>query len=118
MNPAIKKALINALGSETSCWLEEANPLDPTTPTNEKLKCTGWGCGSKYITYENVVGWDQIAEDNDPYVIVKSDAGTIHVLREDHPRRKNYEVSEDNLEELAWAVLDAAEGCDEDDDDY
>ncbi len=121
MNPAIKKAIINALGSESSCWLEDANPLDSSTPLHEKLRCVGWGCGSKYITYDNVVGWDQIAEENDSYVIVKSDAGTLHVLRENHPRQKTYEVGEGNLEELAYAVLDAAEGHDDDwdeDDDY
>ena len=120
MNPAIKEALINALGSESSCWLDDPNPLDPTTPTGEKLKCVGWGCGSKYITYENVIGWDKIGEDNDPYVVVKSDAGTLHVLRTSHPRRKLYEVYEENLENLAYAVLDASEGdaSDYDDDDY
>jgi len=119
MNRAIKEAIINVLGSESSCRLEDANPLDPTTPLHEKLKNVGSGVGSKYITYENVVGWDQIAEDNDPYIIVKSDAGTLHVLRMDHPRQKTYEVDEGNLEELAYAVLDAAEaGDDWDDDDY
>jgi len=63
-----------------SIVLTAPNPLDPTTPVGVRLSVSGWGRGSKWVTYK-VPGWEQIAPDGDEFVIGSSPDKTAHVCR-------------------------------------
>ena len=60
--------------------LRAANPLDPTTPVGEVLRIGGWGRGSRWVTY-NVPGYENIAPENDEFVIVTDPNKEAHVVR-------------------------------------
>jgi hypothetical protein len=65
----LKDALTNTcLGSYV--LVNHENSIAPKMPTGIPLRVVGTGMGSVGITYKNVVGWDDVGED-DRYLILK-----------------------------------------------